>query len=257
MRQRILSVLIVLVGSAACMSGVPRKAEDVQHNSRFSVVLRPNGVFEIEDRKYSSKWSVLAGSIGEWLLHPSGRWIAYEVISSELKSNCLLDLGTRFRSCGAALEREPGEGPWSPSGDLLVWKSPDGTQLHLGESNSVTLASEQSLPVSSRAIQGEPLGLIWQQKWLSDSQLLVGTGSGESACFGVVDYKANAFFYLDCCRTPDCSIEELRMASQDPEAWLNRRGLLEGQRLWKLADSMKYPWEGVSRNHKGREGSPK
>jgi hypothetical protein len=139
---------------------------------------------------------------------------------------------------------EPGEEPWSPSGRWLAWKSTDLTRLHFSDSEPAKLSKEGTLLVPKWSVRGDPLGLIWQEKWLSDDQLLVGTGSGEYVCYGIFDFNQHEFYSLACSATPAATLEELSRAIGDPEAWLDEKGLLADRARWRLVDPRNFPWEG-------------
>lgn len=217
--------------------------KESQKSSRFAVAIDANGDFEIEDLHLGEKTAVerKAGrGSGQWM--HNRHWLEYQEGPEGSRTTCLFDLENRVRYCDSFLNREPGEAPWSPGGTYLVWRSRDQTKLHVARAEEVNLVAGEGMPPAALTIQGDPVGLIWQQRWLTEDRLLIGTGSGESVCFGALDLAVEAFYFLECCGTPLCSNEEFREARSESETWLSKRGFLDNTRQWKVADPGKFPW---------------
>jgi hypothetical protein len=223
-------------------AAVAAESSEFQENSRFAVSAMPCGSFQVKDRAAENIWDTpVLNPADRWKLIPEGHWLSFEKASPAARTPCLLDLKAQTFSCDRGFALEPGEGAWSPSGRWLAWKSPDSTTLHFSDSESAELTKEGTLPVPKWSITGDPLGLIWQQKWLSDDQLLVGTGSGEDACYGIFDFSLRQFYSLACLATPTATLEELSRAIGNPEAWLAEKGLLVDRGRWDLVDPLKFP----------------
>ncbi len=144
-------------------------------------------------------------------------------------------------SSGNEMSGEP-----SPSGSWVVSISKDLTQLFVVEKYAREAAIDTDTPPDGIVLQGHPLGLIWQECWLSESRLLVGTGLGELVCFGVLDASEGIFYSLACCGTPQCSLRELREARRDARSWLDAKGLLADPQQWNAARPDSFPWMDLS-----------
>lgn len=216
-------------------------------NPRFMVKHLPGQGFEIGDKSQpASKIVHVDFPIGDWELIPKGHLLAYSVTDHE-PSTCLLDLVTLVDLCSLGLSREPGEPRWSPGGDWLVWKSSDLSVLEISNAADLALVKGMELGTGELLIQGHPLGLIWQQKWLSETLLLVGTGAGEQICFGVLNLTNREFRLVTCVDTTESTVEEFGEANRDPVGWLEKKKLLTDGAKWETADPGTFPWKPTGR----------
>ena len=236
MNMRIARVLLIalsfLIGGKSAVSEV----SESQENQLYSVSSEGQSGFKVKDLRQSINWDFAVPNLkNSWRLIPAGKLLSYEISSGAVHHWCLLDLSTRSKVCGASFSREENETPWSPSGKWVAWKSADLTVAHFALAESFSL-EEASMPKADFSVQGHPLGLIWQQEWLSESEILLGTGVGESMCFGVADLDRRRFYSLTCL---DSSHEDW---GREAEVWLEKSAILRNRAIWRVVDEKRYPW---------------
>lgn len=236
--MRLLTLLLcaALIGHPAASLAAGEGPKPVDYEVR----LGENGQFDVRVNPGRESWTLALGQPPRsWQVSPLGHFLAFE---NSAGTDCLVDLATRKQSCSPNLELEPDEPRWSPAGTWLVWKSRDLTEIYLARMDTAFIVEQGSLTEPEISVPGHPLGLIWQESWLDEDLLLLGTGLGELFCYAALQPTSAKLFPLFCCPSPSITEEKCQEITKDPVEWLEASGLLSERGKWTPSTSTGFPW---------------
>lgn len=148
----------------------------------------------------------------------------------------LMDLTTRHETTDPILHLDGDEQRWGPRGSFAFFREESTLWLVPDDSIGAFLdeLSDTRHPTTGIQITGHPLGFIWQQSWLGGDLLIIGTGVGEMACWGLADPGQESVEFLTCCGLP--GIEKYsapcRGAIADPWPLFAADGVFSPDRSW-------------------------